>query len=126
MFEKILTCIVAELIRNVGNQCQIEVDNLKPYIDPKTNVKISYKCAPTLIDGKVRMVWSDVTTSYCNCPLCGAKPEEMGKPRGDLHDFTPNPDALKYSCCGLHGPLRSFDFFCKNRFHWDFKCWACV
>ena len=119
---------ILDVIRTEGDRMQEQVDNLTPFTVPGTDgkVKVSFRCAPTLIDGKVRKVWSDVTSAFTNCPLCGATPRQMGKPRGVEHDFTPSPEALKYSCCGLHGPLRSFDWFTKNRFHWDIKSWTCV
>ena len=99
---------------------------MAPYSVPGTDIKVSHRWAPTMIDGKVRKVWTDVTNAFTNCPICGATPTQMGKPKGELHDFVPMPGSLQYTCGGVHGYLRSFDWFNKNRFHEDFKLWSCV
>ena len=103
-----------------------ERESLTPYNVPGTEIYIPYRLAPTMIDGKVRKVWTDVTNATQNCPICGATPSQMGRPKGVLHDFTPLPGTLQYTCGGVHGYLRSFDWCNKNRFHSDFKLWTCT
>ena len=112
--------------RNEKIRVEEEEENLQPYKIPGTNIVVHHKFYPTMVDTKVRKVWSDVTTASTNCYLCGATPKQMGKPRGVLSDFEILPGALKYGGFGVHGYMRSFDLFCKCRFHFDFKLWSCM
>ena len=126
-FTKIINYFLpAASIRTEGNRLKAEIKQLIPFRVPETDIDVHYRFAPTMIDGKVRKVWTDVTNAPTNCPICGATPTQMSKPKGVLHDFVPFPGALQYSCGGVHGYLRSFDWFNKTRFHHDFKLWSCV
>ena len=123
---KIILIIPAGTIRTEGNRIKAELVQLTPFSVPGTDLTVTYRFVPSMIDGKVRKVWTDVTAASQNCPICGATPSQMGRPKGELHDFTPFPGTLQYTCGGVHGYLRSFDWFNKCRFHYDFKCWTCM
>ena len=126
---KILTFLV--VLRTQRDKREEAVENLKPMEVPGTigpdgqPVKVVHKCVPSMIDGKVRRVWSDVTTAMTNCPICGASPEQMGRPKGELHDFEPVEGALKFASFGIHTYCRSQDWWCKCRFHADIRSWSC-
>ena len=98
---------------------------MEPFEVPGLNVKISHNCHASMIDGKVRKVWSDITNASQNCPICGATPRQMSKPRGEFHNFTPIEGALKFASFGVHAVMRSWDWFNKRRFHDDFRQWSC-
>ena len=123
-----LIYLPAAVIRTAKTKFDAEVQAMEQeqFEVPGLNVKIRHKAHCSMIDGKVRKVWTDVTNCSTNCPICGATPSQMGKPKHELHDFVPLPGVLQYTCGGVHGYLRSFDWFNKNRFHWDFKLWACT
>ena len=93
---------------------------------PGTDVKVRHHFTCSMIDGKVRNVFTDVTNAMQNCPICGATPTQMGRPKGELHNFEPIEGALDYASFGLHGGLRSWAWFNKNWLHSDFKLWSCT
>ena len=115
----------SENVRTEGNRLHWEVDHLKNITIPGTNISVNYVAAETMLDGKIRCILSEVTNSTQSCKICGATPTQMSKPKGVLHSFKPNKDALKRGGSFLHARLRAFDFFCKFKFHSEFKTWAC-
>ena len=57
-------------------------------------------------------VWYDgLSDCTNNCAICGAKPEEMGKRRGN---FTPHPDTLEFRSSLLHTRIKIFDWANKG------------
>ena len=113
------------VIRTEKIRVETEIEEMEPLDVPGLNVKVRHNCHCSMIDGKVRNVLTDVTNSSQNCPICGATPLQMSRPRGELHDFEPREGALQYASFGVHSYLRSWAWKNKNRLHWDFKQWAC-
>ena len=113
------------VIRTEKIRAEAEIEAVEPLEVPGLGVKIRHNHHCSMIDGKVRKVFTEVTNASQNCPICGATPTQMGRPRGELHDFTPREGALQFASFGVHGGLRSWAWHNKNRFHWDFKLWTC-
>ena len=122
-----LIYLPAAVIRTAKTKFDAEVQAMEQeqFEVPGLNVKIRHKAHCSMIDGKVRKVFTEVTNASQNCPICGATPRQMGAPRGELHNFTPIEGALKYASFGVHGNLRSWAWHCKNRLHDDFRSWSC-
>ena len=127
-----------------------QFDELRPWIIPNTNVPINYISVPSLVDGKVCAILSDLekfvgrqrfldilsyiyvtiihylifaTTylGYSSCYVCGATAKQMSKPRGVLHDFIPKPGTLIFGLHPLHEEMSALRWFCKTAFHQDFR-----
>ena len=116
-----------ESTENSLRECQRleqEVDTLKPHVDISSGKEIAYAMLPTMVDGKVKFVWSQTTASLNNCYVCGAKPKELSKRESDK--FAPDRKALRFGFSNLHVKLRSFDYICKTSINRDFKCHQCV
>ena len=106
-----------------GKRLEAEVENLKSYHDSEHDKDISFTCLPTELDGKVKFVWSETTTSMQNCYVCGQKPTELAKKDGN---FPPNRKALFFGFSNLHVKMRAFDWVCKTGLHRDFKRYKCM
>ena len=116
----------ADKVRAEANRLQTEIDRLQPFNIPGTNILINYNCLHSMLDGKVKVIISEVSNNAtCNCWICGAKPSEMAKRRGSRHSFLANRNALLKGGAPLHTKLRLFDYVCKFYFHQDFKSWTC-
>ena len=124
---KLQNYLPSAVIRSRGNQVKAEIAAMErePFEVPGLNVKIRHKCCGSMIDGKVRNVLTEVTNAMQNCPICGATPIQMSRPKGELHNFEPIDGALDYASFGVHAYLRSWANFNKARLHWDFKQWSC-
>ena len=116
----------ADKVQAEANRLQNEIDRLQSFYIPGTNILVHYRNLHTMIDGKIKVILSEVSNNAtCNCWVCGAKPSEMAKPKGTKHSFLPNREALKKGGAPLHTKLRLFDYVCKFAFHQDFKSWTC-
>ena len=91
-----------------GKRLEQEVKNLKQHHDHKSGKNVEFVCLPTEVDGKVKFVWSETTTSMQNCYVCSAVPSEMAKRNGN---FTPNRKTLFLGFSPLHVKMRAFDWY---------------
>ena len=90
-----------------GKRLEKEASKLKPHHDHKSGKDIKFVCLPTEVDGKVKFVWSEKTTSMQNCYVCGSKPSELALRNGP---FTPDRKALYFGFSPLHVKMRTFDW----------------
>ena len=116
----------AASVRAEGDRLDFEYRNLLNYKTPGTETVIEFIGAPTLLDGKIRSIWSD-SRSFQNCSICDATPRQMARPRSESKtNFKPKDcEVCRFGFCLLHAKLRSFDWFCKNYFYQDIRNWAC-
>ena len=119
---KILT-IFSENARKEGERLEQEATNAQPYSIPDTNLQIQFEGLPTMVDGKIKSIWSG--NNCCNkCYLCHSG--SMGKDallqhRRCKHFNVKNRAALRYGFSPLHVRLRALDWFLKTRTYSDFK-----
>ena len=92
---------------NEGKRLKKEVSKLKSYHDHKSEREINFVCLLTEVDGKVKFVWSEKTTSMQNCYICGSKPSDLALKDGP---FTPDRRALHFGFSPLHVKMRTFDW----------------
>ena len=59
-----------------GKRLEAQVENLQSFHDSEHDKDFSFTSLPTELDGKVKFVWSETTTSMQNCYVCGAKPHQ--------------------------------------------------
>ena len=103
-----------------------QAETLKPHVDISSGKQINFSCLPTMVDGKVKFVWSQTTRSLQNCYICGAKPKELALRHGRRgKGFAPDKRALNFGFSNLHVKLRSFDYICKTSINQDFKSHQC-
>ena len=106
-----------------GQRLESEAQNLQPYLDISSGKEIAFACLPTMVDGKTKFIWSQTTTSLCNCYVCGAKPSELSLRNGN---FVADPKALNFGFSNLHVKLRGFEWICKTSMYRDFKQYKCM
>ena len=56
-----------------SDRLEQEAETLQPHYDHKSDKNVEFVSLPTEVDGKVKFVWSQKTTSMQNCYICGAK-----------------------------------------------------
>lgn len=85
-----------------------EIQELKPYSVPSTNVSIDYDVRITMLDGKaINALTNTASTQTCN--VCKAKPSEMNDLEA-IRQKTINHDSLQYGLSTLHCWIRCFEF----------------
>ena len=96
-----------------GKRLQDQAEKLRNYKIPGTDLEISYKGMCTLIDGKVRLLWSEGSTATRHCPICGAGPSELAKRHGR---FVANRRRLAFGFSPLHCRMKIFGKICIAQF----------
>ena len=106
-----------------GERLQEQAENVPPFKVPDTNLSIDCVGFPTLVDGKIKSVWSG--NDCCNkCYLCGCgSAGRNSKLQQRRHpDFNvKNRMALRYGFSPLHVRMRALDWFLKTKLNSDFK-----
>ena len=98
-----------ETTENSQRECQRlkeQVDNLHSYSVPDSNLEIDFSGFCTMIDGKVRLLWSEGGRATQNCPVCNASPYKDMKNRHG--NFQPNPRRLAFGFSPLHCRMKVF------------------
>ena len=108
---------------NEGKRLEEQAKNVPPYVVPGTNLSIDCEGLPTLVDGKIKSLWSgnDCTNKcyLCNCGSAGRR--SLLQQRRSPEFKVKNKAALKYGFSPLHARMRALDWFLKTRLNSDFK-----
>ena len=79
---------------------------------------------PTCIDGKERCYWSDLDAAMCDCPVCGATPEQMALVWCETFNHNP-PSRLQFGISPLHCEGQIFRWLKKGTLYRDFQSHEC-
>ena len=106
-----------------GKRLEEEAANVPPYLVPDTNLAIICEGLPTMVDGKIKSLWSgnDVCTKCYLCHAGGLGRNCALQHRHSSQFKVKNRAALRYGFSPLHARMRAMDWFLKTKLNSDFK-----
>ena len=113
----------SENSKREGERLKQEAENLPPILVQGTDLEITCEGLPTMLDGKVKSVWSgNDCCNKCYICHCGSAGRNAKLKHRHHPDFSvKNHAALRYGFSPLHVRMRAFDWFLKAKLNSDFQ-----
>lgn len=113
------------IILKTKSEIESEIRELAPIninLPNEKNILVDFDFVLSMIDGKV-LTYITGTSSMMNCPICGAKPNDMSNIDKFKEGFSSNEEALNYGISPLHAWLRFFECLLHISYRISFKKW---